>query len=77
MKRSVTNDYDGIYCLWRPGMEISMAEKTIRYHKLVRDRIPEIIIASGKTCTTQILPDKDYLEMLDAYTVNHECQRIF
>ena len=43
-----------------------MAEKTIRYHKLLRDPIPEIIIASGKTCTTQILPDKDYLEMLDA-----------
>lgn len=26
----------------------------IRYHKLVRGRIPEIIEASGKTCKTTI-----------------------
>ena len=36
------------------------------YNKLVRDRIPEIIEADGKTCVTEILPDKQYLEMLDA-----------
>lgn len=35
------------------------------YNKLVRDRIPEIIEASGKTCTTETLSDADYLEMLD------------
>ena len=35
------------------------------YHKLVRDRIPEIIEADGKTCVTEILPDEQYLEMLD------------
>ena len=40
--------------------------KTIKYDKLVRDRIPEIIEASGKTCTTDILPQEDYLRMLDA-----------
>ncbi len=39
---------------------------TIKYHKLVRDRIPEIIEASGKTCVTTILSDEDYLKMLDA-----------
>ncbi len=38
----------------------------IRYHKLVRDRIPEIIEASGKTCKTTILDDAEYLRMLDA-----------
>lgn len=38
----------------------------IQYNKLVRDRIPEIIAADGKTCTTEILSDKDYLRMLDA-----------
>ena len=37
-----------------------------RYHKLVRDRIPEIIEASGKTCVTEILSDEDYLQMVDA-----------
>ena len=36
------------------------------YNKLVRDLIPEIIIASGRTCTTEILSDEDYLRMLDA-----------
>ena len=40
--------------------------KTVNYNKLVRDRIPEIIQASGKTCTTEILTDQDYLRMLDA-----------
>ena len=37
-----------------------------RYNKLVRDRIPEIIEASGNTCITEILSDEDYLRMLDA-----------
>lgn len=41
-----------------------MSTKT--YNKLVRDQIPEIIEASGKTCVTVILSDEDYLKMLDA-----------
>lgn len=36
------------------------------YNKLVRNRIPEIIEASGKTCVTEILADEAYLKMLDA-----------
>ena len=36
------------------------------YNKLVRDRIPEIIETSGKTCVTEILSDEDYLRMVDA-----------
>ena len=40
--------------------------KEIRYYKLVRDRIPEMIKASGKTCTTEILSHGEYLRMLDA-----------
>ena len=35
------------------------------YHKLVRDRIPEIIEASGKTCTWETLSDEAYLQLLD------------
>lgn len=35
------------------------------YHKLVRDRIPEIIEQSGKICKTDILSDDEYLKMLD------------
>ena len=37
-----------------------------KYNKLVRDRIPEIIESSGRTCVTEILSDEDYLKMLDA-----------
>ena len=40
--------------------------KSIVYNKLVRDRIPEIIESSGKTCTTEILPPEVYLRMIDA-----------
>ena len=39
---------------------------TIKYSKLVRDYIPEIIEASGKTCVTEILSDEDYLRMIDS-----------
>ena len=39
---------------------------TISYDKLVRDRIPEIIAASGKQCTTEILSEEQYLKKLDA-----------
>ena len=35
------------------------------YNKLVRDRIPEIIEASGKKCTVRVLSDADYLHYLD------------
>ena len=37
-----------------------------KYNKLVRDRIPEIIEGSGRTCVTEILSDEDDLRMLDA-----------
>ena len=36
------------------------------YNKLVRDRIPEIISAQGKTCRYDILSDDQYLAALDA-----------
>lgn len=38
----------------------------MKYNKLVRDRIPEIIEASGQTCKTTVLSDDEYLCMLDA-----------
>ena len=40
--------------------------RSIAYNKLVRDRIPEIIESSGKTCLTEILSPEEYLRMLDA-----------
>ena len=39
---------------------------TITYNKLVRDRIPEIIHSSGKTCSIEILSDEEYLKLVDA-----------
>lgn len=36
------------------------------YNKLVRDKIPEIIEADGKTCKTRILSDKEYIDSLEA-----------
>ena len=39
--------------------------KRITYHKLVRNRIPEIIEKDGKTCVCSILSDEDYLKLLD------------
>ena len=39
--------------------------KTVKYHKLVRDRIPEIIEQAGQACAWSVLPDGEYLEMLD------------
>lgn len=40
--------------------------KSISYNKLVRDRIPEIIVSTGKTCSTEILSEVEYIRMLDA-----------
>lgn len=39
---------------------------TIRYDKLVRDRIPQVIRASGQDCTIQVLEEAEYLRQLDA-----------
>ena len=38
----------------------------IRHEKLVRDHIPEIIAADGKTCSTRTLTDAEYIAALDA-----------
>lgn len=36
------------------------------YNKLIRDRIPEIIAATGKSCTTRVLSDEEYMIQLKA-----------
>jgi predicted house-cleaning noncanonical NTP pyrophosphatase (MazG superfamily) len=36
------------------------------YNKLVRDKIPEIIEADGKSCKTHILQDDEYITALEA-----------
>ena len=42
------------------------------YNKLVRDRIPEIIIKAGKEPITSVLTDEEYIKMLDK-KLNEEC----
>ena len=42
-----------------------MEQKTVYYQKLVRDKIPEIIAATGKTCQTRILSREEYIAKLD------------
>ena len=37
----------------------------MQYHKLVRDRIPEIIESDGKICIWETLSDADYLSLLE------------
>ena len=39
--------------------------KKTEYHKLVRDRIPEIIEKDGKSCVCSELSQEDYIIMLD------------
>jgi 8-oxo-dGTP diphosphatase len=41
-----------------------MESRKSAYHKLVRDRIPEIIITQGKTCRTRILDSGEYVTEL-------------
>lgn len=37
----------------------------VRYHKLVRDRIPQIIEQDGRKCRVRRLSEAEYLLMLD------------
>lgn len=39
--------------------------KVIKYDKLVRDRIPEIIERDGKECVCSVMNDEEYLAALD------------
>ena len=40
--------------------------KVTRYHKLVRDKIPDIIEQSGRQCEIETLNKKEYIKALDA-----------
>ena len=39
--------------------------KTIKYDKLVRDKIPEIIEKSGKKCVVEVMDKETYIQYLD------------
>ena len=60
--------FERYYSQYLKSKEVrSVGPKTAKvYNKLVRDKIPEIIEASGKTCTVETLTDEKFIAMLDA-----------
>lgn len=40
--------------------------KKIKYDKLIRDKIPEIIEKSGKKCVFEVMDDETYMDKLSA-----------
>lgn len=60
------NDENSGSIFQRPADNGKQEAMTISYNKLVRDRIPEIIAASGKQCITETLSEEQYLKKLDA-----------
>ena len=56
--------FDYYYMIAQERMK-AMKKRTV-HNKLVRDRIPEIIEASGRTCVATMLPDDAYIRALDA-----------
>ena len=53
------------YSIWDYMAHRRKNKMAKQYHKLVRDCIPEIIEADGKTCVCETLSDKEYLCLLD------------
>ena len=72
------------WCLYMGSLIAIDMSRIITYNKLVRDKIPEIIEASGKKCDTAVLADKDFLYMLDKklgeevkeYQESHEVEEL-
>lgn len=64
----VPQPFDRYYLQYLHSKEVKpVARNAVKtYNKLVRDRIPEIIEASGKICTVETLTDEEYIAMLDA-----------
>lgn len=53
------------YSIWNYMSHRGRNKTAKKYHKLVRDRIPEIIETSGKTCVYETLSDEAYVHLLD------------
>ena len=60
--------FDIYYSAYLKSREaITVPEQSVKiYNKLVRDRIPEIIQASGRTCSFETLTTEEYIKMLEA-----------
>ena len=64
----VPQPFDRYYSQYLKSKEVKpVTPKTAKvYNKLVRDKIPEIIEKSGRTCTVDTLTEEKYIAMLDA-----------
>lgn len=61
--RCTSKGFDYYYIIAQERMK-AMRKRTV-HNKLVRDRIPEIIEASGRTCVAETLSDDAYIRALD------------
>ena len=61
-------DFEEFYSMYLKSKEAKRVRQTVSkpYNKLVRDRIPEIIESSGRTCTCRTLSGGEFISMLDA-----------
>lgn len=64
----VPQPFDRYHSQYLKSKEVKpVSQKSVKaYNKLVRDKIPEIIESSGKTCSVETLTDEKYIAMLDA-----------
>lgn len=64
----VSQPFDRYYSQYLKSKEVTpVTPKSVKvYNKLVRDKIPEIIEKSGKTCTVETLAEEKYIAMLEA-----------
>lgn len=65
MKNHCTSKGFNYYYMIAQERMKAMRKRTV-YNKLVRDRIPEIVEASGRTCVAVMLPNDAYIQALDA-----------
>lgn len=65
MQFDIANDCSVWYSNRKTGGNKRHEKHTV-HNKLVRDRIPEIIEASGRTCITEVLPNDAYIQALNA-----------
>lgn len=63
--RCTSKGFDYYYYIIAQERMKAMRKRTV-HNKLVRDRIPEIIEATGRTCVAVTLPDDAYIRALDA-----------
>lgn len=63
MKFIVFRDFEKVIA---QNLKTKKNMKSIKYDKLIRDKIPEIIEKSGKKCVVEVMDDETYMDKLSA-----------